>query len=104
MRQANTLEARKVIKSILGDKLNKGYGSTWTDRVPNSYGQRYVSMALTGILSAEQVKDLENELNSWMRLSGYTNKVTVRDSERSRGRFASGQFYVRSRAQSASKY
>lgn len=102
MRQANTLEARKVIKSILSDKLKKGFSSTWTDKVPNSYGQRYVSMALRGAPSAEQVAGLENELNSWMRLSGYTNKVTVRDSGRL-GSFGTGQFYVRFRAQVASR-
>lgn len=91
MRQANTLEARKVVRNILKDDLRKGFNSTWTDE--GAEGRR-VCMALDAWLSDEEANVLANELNFWMRLSGYTNKVTVTTGRR-------GRSYVRFAAQIA---
>ena len=101
MRQATTLEARTVVKSVLGDKLLQGIGSTWTDKVgKGKTGERRVCMALN--FGDWNTEILEYELNFWMKASGYTNEVTVRDSaKRKRGFYSRGLTYVRFVAQTA---
>lgn len=103
MRKANTREARNVIKAVCGDKLMTGVGSTWTDTVNGlkayETAERRVGMALR-VWGEGVAERLERELNFWMKASGYTNKVTVCDSELG-AFYKKGLLYVRFKAEKA---
>jgi hypothetical protein len=79
--QATTKQVRNMVRTILGDKIYKGWGSyTWTDKVKREADMRRVAFRIGHGMQAAERKAVELEVRAALFLLGYTNEVAVTDS------------------------